>query len=174
MRRHALFHHRGLKVELHPRGNGGADDADQHVDVFFVPKIGARRRHEGRFHRVGPVGMGQHPGDDIGDVEERSGQKDLFNRLVIALDHDQPDNQRADRNADPARHMKRLQAGGHSDELGHHVGKIDDDQGSHHQEGRPQAVFFADQIAQSLAGHGAHARAHLLHDDQPNRAPADE
>ena len=32
-----------------------------------------------------------------------------------------------------------------------------------------QAEFFADQVAQAFAGHGAHARAHLLHYDQRDR-----
>ncbi len=30
-----LFDDGGLQVELHPRGDGGADDADGHVDVGF-------------------------------------------------------------------------------------------------------------------------------------------
>ena len=46
---------------------------------------------------VQPGGLGQKSGDDVGDVEERRGQKYFLDRLVLALDHDQPDNDGADR-----------------------------------------------------------------------------
>ena len=39
----------------------------------------------------------------------------------------------------------------------------------HHEKRDAQAEFFADQIAQALAGDGAHAGAHLLHHDQRQR-----
>ena len=47
--------------------------------------------------------------------------------------------------------------------------KLVEHQRDHHEERDPQAEFLADQIGQPLAGHRAHARAHLLRHDQQQR-----
>ena len=55
------------------------------------------------------------------------------------------------------------------DELRHHVGVVDHHQQHHQHKREPQPELLADQVAQALARHHAHAGAHLLHHDQRNR-----
>ena len=62
--------------------------------------------------------------------------------------------------------MEKFDAGGNARKFGDHVGKINNHQRGHHEECDAQAVFFADEIAEPLAGHCAHAGRHLLHHDQ--------
>ena len=40
----SLFDDGGLQIELHPGGDGRADDGDRHVDVGFVGPDAARRK----------------------------------------------------------------------------------------------------------------------------------
>ena len=50
--------------------------------------------------------------------------------------------------------------------LAHDVAKVGEDQPNHHHEGDADSVFFPDQVAEALAGNGAHAGTHLLNHDQ--------
>ena len=47
-----------------------------------------------------------------------------------------------------------------------HVAEVDDDQADHHEKGDAESELLANQIAQALAGDGAHAGGDLLHHDQ--------
>src|SRR5262249_36421106 len=89
--------------------------------------------------------------------------------------YQQPDQHRGDGNTDVLGDqkivavevsVKQVHAGGDADEFRDYVKEIDGDQKAHHQERGAKAILFTDEIAQSLAGNGAHAGTHLLHNDQ--------
>ena len=126
----------------------------------------AVRRLERGDERLAPAWSCQHTGDDVGEVEERRGEKDLLHALVAALHHQQPHQHGRNRHADEARDVKQLQAAGDAGELGDHIAEVGDDQAEHHEERDAEAVLFANEIAQAFAGDRAHARRHLLHHDQ--------
>ena len=97
----ALFDDGRLQVELHPGRDGGADDADDHVHVGLVATgRSAGELDRGRDGGVVPAGLRQHAGEDIGDVDKRGDEENLFHALVLALDHDQPDKDGADGHGD--------------------------------------------------------------------------
>ena len=68
-----------------------------------------------------PGGLGQKSGKNVGDVEKRSGQKYFLHRLVLALDHDQPDDDGADRDGVVLVEAKQFQAAGDAGKFGDHV-----------------------------------------------------
>src|SRR6202035_2077912 len=72
--RYALIHNRGLQVELHPRSDGGADHADGHIEIRLVAPGAGRRQLDGLDHGQVPVGAAEHPGYDVGEVEEAGGK----------------------------------------------------------------------------------------------------
>ncbi len=113
-----------------------------------------------------PVGAAEHAGDDVGDVEDAGDEEDLFDALVVALDDESPDEEGADGDADVLADVEELHAAGDAGELGDDVAVVDDDEQDHHHEGDAQAELFADEVAEAFAGDDAHARAHLLHDDE--------
>ena len=115
------------------------------------------------------AGCGQRSGEDVGDIEERRGQEDLLHTLVLTFDDDQPDDHAANRYGHVARKTEQFQAGGDADKFRDHVAEVGDQNSQHHQKGDAEAEFFADQVAQALAGDRAHAGAHLLHHDQGQR-----
>ena len=131
-----------------------------------MPEEVAFSRHDRGGDCLSPAGPGQHPGDDVANVKKRRSHKDLFHALVTALDYQQPHHGRGKRHADVLGDVQKLKAGRNPGKLGNHVGKVHQHQGGHHEEGYPQAIFFADEIAEPLAGNCAHARRHLLHHDQ--------
>ena len=59
-----------------------------------------------------------------------------------------------------------MQRSGDADELRDHVGVVDHHQQDHQHKGEAQPELLADQVAEALARHHAHAGAHLLHHDQ--------
>src|ERR1017187_995318 len=81
---HAFLHHGGLEVELHPGRDGGAHHADQHIDVAGFEQQNGLHAINGGFH---PIGLDEESGDDVGDVEHARKEKDLFDALVVAFDH---------------------------------------------------------------------------------------
>src|SRR5260370_34388972 len=89
----------GLQVELHPGGDGGADDADGHVDVGFVRPDAAWGELDGFDEGEVPVGAADHAGDDVGDVEDAGDEEDLFDALEVALHDDRHDDEGADGDA---------------------------------------------------------------------------
>ncbi len=62
--------------------------------------------------------------------------------------------------------MKQLQAAGDSREFRYDIAEVGDDQTQHHEKCDPQAIFFADQVAQTLARRRTHTGRHLLHNNQ--------
>ena len=113
-----------------------------------------------------PVGAAEHAGDDVGDVEDAGDEEDLFDALVVALDDEHPDDEGADGDANVFGDVEELHAAGDAGELGDDVGEVDGDEQDHDDEGDAEAELFADEVAEALAGDDAHARAHLLHDDE--------
>ncbi len=83
-----LFHDGRLLVELHPGGDGGADDADQGHDVGAVALEG---RGDGGLEHEIPVRAGHESGNRVGDVDQAGHQENLFHDLVGSLDDQQPD-----------------------------------------------------------------------------------
>src|SRR5271166_3227939 len=127
------------------------------------------RRPDGCDRCVLPHGMSEYPGEDVSDVEKRRRKEDFFNALVLTLDHDQPDDDRAYWNGDVAREAKQFEARSDANEFRDHVAEICDQDAEHHQKRDTEAVFFANQVAQTLASYGAHAGAHLLYHDEGER-----
>ncbi len=120
----------------------------------------------GAYRSSWPIGPRKHSGNDVCDIEKRCGEKDLFHALVVAFDHNQPDDGRRNGHADELGDVKKFHGAGHAGELRHYVGEVRRDQNQHHYKGDAQAIFFADQIAEAFAGARAHARGHLLHHNQ--------
>jgi len=66
----SLFHDGGLQIELHPRRDGGADDADGHIHVGLVTPHRAGRQLDGGPERIVPTGLREHAGKDVADVDQ--------------------------------------------------------------------------------------------------------
>ena len=165
----ALLDDRRLQVELHPRRDRRADQADQHVDVaVVVDDVGPLGAGHHRERRGTPVWMCQHAGHDVADVEAGRDKEDLLDAVVGALHDQQPHHGRGQRHDNVAGDAEQFEAARHAGELGHHVAEVGDDQGKHQPERDAEAELLANEIAQPLAGHGAHAGRHLLHDDEGN------
>ena len=109
---HALLDDGSLQVELHPGRDGGAHDADHHVQVVLAQKHFLVRRNNRGFERLQPCRLGEKSGDDVSEIEERGGQKNLLHRLVLALDHDQPDDHGANRDGVVLVEAEQLQTAG--------------------------------------------------------------
>jgi len=158
-----------LEVELHPWGDCGADYSNNHEEIRLVAEFGQTRRLEGGDGSLFPRGMGEGSGEKVGDVKEGCGEENFFHALVLAFDHDEPDDHGADGNGDEARPAKELEAGGDADELGQDIAEVNYQDSEHHEEGDAEAEFFADKIAEAFACDRAHAGGHFLHHDQRKR-----
>ncbi len=167
-RRDPLFDDRRLQIELHPRRDRRADQADQRVDVEIavVARPDILRPGDGRERGGLPVGMRQDPGKDVTDEDGRRHEKDLLDAVVGAVDDEDPDQSGGDRQHDEAGYPEELEAARHAGEFGHDVAEVGHHQHRHQEERDPEAEFLPDQIAQPLARDRTHARGHLLHDDQ--------
>ena len=86
------------------------------------------RRHDGGFERLQPCGLGEKSGNNVSEVEKRSGQKHFLHRLVLALDDDQPDDDGANRDGVVLVEAEQFQAAGNAGKLRDHVAEVDDDQ----------------------------------------------
>ena len=163
LHRDALLHHRRLQVELHPRSYGSAYHPNQHVDVILIQHQPGLQAVDGGFF---PVGLHQEARDDVRDIQEATKQEDLLDALVVAFHHQEPHGHGRDRHGDVAADMKQFERTGDARELRHHVGHVGQHQQGHHEERHAQAELFADQVGEALARDRAHARAHLLRDDE--------
>ncbi len=161
-----LFHNRGLQIELHPGRDGRPDHANHHVQVGLLPKLGPLGRLEGCFRSDFPCRMRQRSRENVSDIEERRCQENFLNALVLTFHHDQPNDHGTHRHSDVPRQAEQFEAGGDANKFRYHVAEVGDQNSEHHQKRDAQAELFADQIAQALAGHRAHAGGHLLHHDQ--------
>ena len=108
--------------------------------------------------------MRQDGGDGIGEEGKRHRQEDLLDAAVGAARDQQPDASAASGTAMYLGMPKSSEAAAmpaNSEMVMQGVG----DQEGQHGEGRAaHAEALADQVGEALAGGGAHARAHLLHD----------
>ena len=166
--RDALFDDRRLQVELHPRRDRRADERDDHVEVAVVADAGGLGTRDRRERRGLPVGMRQHAGDDVADVERRRGQEDLLDARRTCRGRRAP--RRRTRTTGTTMYFdmpNSSQAARDAGELGDDVAEVGDDEREHHEERQPEAELLADEIAQALAGDGAHAAT-----PSPARRPA--
>ena len=156
---YALLHDGGLQVKLHPGRNGRAHYADHHVQVVLVEKHFLVRRYDGSFECLQPGRLRQNASNDVGQVKKRCGKKYLLYRLVLSLDHDEPDDNRADGDrvvlarpnnsrlpAMPANSVTTLP-------------KLTMTRPIIMRKRDAQAEFLANQVAQAFAGDRAHAGA---------------
>ncbi len=139
---------------------------DDHINVTFRVPYGTFRQLYGGYHGIMPAGLGKNTGDNVGNIKNRRRQKDLFDALEVSLDHQQPDQEGAAGHGNILADVEELHAAGNADELRHDVAEVDHNQQQHQQERHAQPKLFADQVAQALAGHRPHARAHFLHHQQ--------
>ena len=125
--------------------------------------VGERRRL--------PVRMRQQPGDDVADVEPRRRAGRSSRRCAVGAAHDErPDDDRRQRHDDVTSRQpnsSRLLATPANSATT--LPKLVTTSASISQERHAEAELLADQVAQPLAGDGAHARRHLLDDDQRDR-----
>jgi len=166
LRADPLVHHRRLLIELHPRGNGRADDANRHHDGRAVE---GQRRADDLPPYLAPVRPCHEAGDEVGEVHRAGRQEDLLNLPVVAPEHDEPHEDSGQGHRDIARHAEDLRGGGHAGELGQSVGPVAQQHAAHDPDGHAHAEALADQVRQPLAGDGAHPGAHLLDDDERHR-----
>ena len=163
----ALLDHARLQVELHPRRDRRADEGDEHPHVSGVE--GNARRDDGVAQHGLPVRMRQVRRDRVHEVEDARHEKDALDQPVGPAHDEEPDPHRHDRDRDPLRHAEELHARRDARELGDRVAVVRGEQRQHQVEGQLDAEVLPDQVGQALARHGAHARRHLLHDDQRDR-----
>jgi hypothetical protein len=107
--------------------------------------------------------------DRIDEVEDARHEEDALDEPVRAADDEEPDRHGHDRHGDPLRDAEELHARRHTGELGHGIAVVRREQRQHEIEGQFHAEVLADQVGEPLSGHGAHARGHLLDDDEGDR-----
>ncbi len=141
-----FFDHRGLQIELHPRCDRGADHSDGHEQVVVLEQFPSRQLEsaDGGFD---PVGLGQGPGKNVGNVNEGGDQEYFFDALVLTFNHNQPDNDCADRDCLVTGKAEQLKTAGNTGEFAQDVAEVDEQDGDHHEEGDAEAEFFANQVA---------------------------
>ncbi len=160
---HAFFHDGRLEIELHPGRDGGAHQRHHHGERRAGQ---GQRGPQGAARHLAPVRLRQDARHQVGDVEDAGHQEDALDDLRRALEDEQPDGERHQRHRVPAGDAEDLQRLRHSGELRHGVAHVGDDQGEHDVEGGLDPEPLADEIGEALAGDHAHARGHLLHQDQ--------
>ena len=159
--------HRRRLVELHVRRDGGADEGDGEEEVLLAPH--AVRPQEVRRPPRGPTGLAEHRRDRVGDERQAQQEEHPLGVAVVAEHHHGPHHDRGDRHGDVARHAEDLEGGPDAGELRHHQTQVGDEQAHDGEGGGPQRELLADERHQALAGVGAEAGRHLLHDDQRHR-----
>ena len=162
----ALFDHRRLEVELHPRRDGRADKAQQHDKVLGVELDGGL---DGPDESRRPVRMGQIAGDGISNVKDTGDEKDFFDQPVRPSHHQRPDYKGPGGHGEIAFDPEHLHPGREPGKLCYGVAEIHDQEEGHQDERHAQTEFLTDQVCQALARHHAHARHHLLHNDERHR-----
>ena len=125
--------------------------------------------HDGAVDGRAPVGLREHAGDEVGDVHRRERQEDALDLAVVAARHEQPHADRDRRHGQPWRDVGEAERGSHARELRHGRAEVGDEEGEHRERRHLEAELLADQRRQTLAGHGAHACAHLLRHRQDGR-----
>ena len=119
--------------------------------------------------RRAPIRPRQHAGHEIGDVHGGERQEDALDLAVVAARHEQPHAHRDRRHGQPRRDVGQAERGSHARELRHGRAEVGDEEGEHRERRHLEAELLADQRRQTLAGHGPHARAHLLGHRQDGR-----
>ncbi len=126
-------------------------------------------RDDGAVERRAPVGLGQEAGDEVGDVDGGERQEDALHLAVAAARHQEPDAEGDRRHGQPRRDVREAEGRGDARELGHGRAEVGDQEGEHRERRHPEAELLADERREALAGHGAHARAHLLRHAEDGR-----
>ena len=108
-RGHAFLDDRRLQVELHPRRDRRPRQSDDQRQIAVVAETGAFGTRHRRQRRRFPVGMRENPRCDVGQVERRGGEKDLFDTGIRAVDDERPHGERRDRHDDVLRDAEQLE-----------------------------------------------------------------
>ena len=118
-------------------------------------------------------------GPDVGVTEERRhrvckerqphDQEDALRARVVAEDRHRPDRDQGHGYCDVAGDSEDFHRSAHTRELANRETGVGDEQQAHCAGARAQRELLTDQRAQALACIGAESRAHLLHDDEPDR-----
>ena len=87
----------------------------------------------------------------------------------MTFNNDEPNDDGTNRNRIDSLDPKQFHAARDARELPHHVAEVDEQNPEHHEERDAESEFFANQVAESFAGHCAHARRDFLNYDQGKR-----
>ena len=154
----------GLDEGEAPGGEGGADRG--HRDEQRLP--GQRQvGHDQPLRGGAPVGMGEEPGDDVGDEDRAQREQEVLDAAEALAQDESRDADRRERHAEVATHAaEQVHAGGDPGELGAEGAGVGDHESGQDDRGGPLAVALADQCQQALAGDYAEPDAELVKDDQ--------
>jgi len=167
----ALVHDGGLHVHRPPRSDRGAHRGQDCQDVVARGLNGGDQR---LVQHLAPVRLDQERRDHVRHGVQGQPEQHSFYPLIGSVAHQPPDAHPGDGNHDVPGHAEQLGASRDARELRHGSAQVRQDQPQHDKEGRPQAKALADQVGQALAGGGAHARGHFLHDHLADGDPQDD
>src|SRR5579884_3629287 len=139
----AFFDHGGLKIKLHPRRNGRADEADDRCEIG---RIGAECWYDGLLQRQIPIRLRQECRYGIGKIDERSNDEDALHRLVAPAYDDHPYEHGTDGHDDVLADSENSHTGREAGKLRDNVTEIREPEHQHGEERGAQSEFFANQI----------------------------
>ena len=172
----AAVNHIRLQKELHPRRDGGANDAHaQQQKRAVAGKTGrhgllqnmrpthARMRRIDRFERR----------DDVSDLNQANRQKDALDNAKRPARDEQPHEKRGDGHRQPLAQTEQFARRDNAREFGDDRRGIGHKHHAQSEQSPRDAELFADEFAQPFLRDGAHARGHFLHQRQ-NKGNGDQ
>lgn len=154
----------GLDEGQPPRRQRRTDGRDGDQDRLAVER---HARHDKSLGGGSPVGVGEHPGDHVGDEDRAEREQDVLDVAEGPAQDQQRDADRRERHADVAADAaEQLAAGRDTGELGAEGASVGDHQGAEDERRRARAIALANQGEQALAGDDAQPHPELVEDDQ--------
>src|ERR1700688_4528496 len=96
--------------------------------------------------RLQPVGLGEHRGNDVGNVESTSDKENDLDLTIGASKHKHPNENGRDGNRDISADVKHFHGRSNAGKLGHDVRQIHKEPCHHHKKSGTEAELFANQI----------------------------
>ena len=127
------------------------------------------RRNERPVQDLMPIGLGQNRGDDVGYINQRSGNKDALDDLVVEAQDEEEDHDERDRHGDVARDSENLGCRSDAGKLGRRDQRIDQEEHEHREHRDAYAEVLAHERSEALSRDRTHTHRHLLHHDQRHR-----